>query len=251
MKKEIFVHRPHDYPGLIKRWKKIARVSRLKFSKVGEFDGFGVYEFRSPNLNQTDGIYMSAGIHGDEPGAVEGLTRWAEMNPDQLARIPVIIFPCLNPWGYSCNSRNSRAGDDLNRKWGGDKHPMTSVIQSRIKRFSFRLALTLHEDYDGDGTYLYELIRGSGAEGFGAKILKSVHHIISPDSRNLIDGRKARDGIIRPRPRKIIPDEMPEALHLFKLHTNRSLTIETPSEFDFRIRAEAHLKMIASALCLE
>ena len=73
MNKEIFVHRPHDYPGLIRRWKKIARVSRLKFSKVGEFDGFGVYEFRSPNLNQTDGIYMSAGIHGDEPGAVEGL----------------------------------------------------------------------------------------------------------------------------------------------------------------------------------
>ena len=85
----------------------------------------------------------------------------------------------------------------------------------------------------------------------GAEDFKSVHHIISPDSRNLIDGRKARGWHHPTTTEKNYPDEMPEALHLFKLHTNRSLTIETPSEFDFRSRAEAHLKMIESALCLE
>ena len=243
--------RVHHYPDLLRRWRKISRAAGLKMSKIISSDGLPVYEVKSSALTQTNGIYLSAGIHGDEAAGVEGLVRWAEVNLAKLSKLPLIFFPCLNPWGLIHNSRNSQSGDDLNRSWGGSENRLTSAVQDRIRGMSFRLCLNLHEDYEGNGMYLYELARGKKKSGLGETILKSVSKIIAPDSRNLIEGRKARDGIIRPRNRNILPGEMPEALFLFKQHTDQSYTLETPSEFDFQRRADAQLKMIHTALKMQ
>jgi len=240
--------RVHHYPDLLRRWRKISRAAGLKMSKIVSSDGLPVYEVRSPALTQTNGIYLSAGIHGDEAAGVEGLARWAEVNLRQLSSLPLIFFPCLNPWGLIHNSRNSQSGDDLNRSWGGSGNLLTSTVQNRIRGMSFQLSLNLHEDYEGNGVYLYELTRGRAHPSLGEIILKSAAKIIVPDSRELIDGRKAKDGIIRPRPRNILPDEMPEALFLFKQHADQSYTLETPSEFDFQGRADAQFRMIHTAL---
>ena len=240
--------RVHHYPDLLRRWRKISRAAGLKMSKIISSDGLPVYEVRSPALTQANGIYLSAGIHGDEAAGVEGLARWAEVNLSQLSTLPLIFFPCLNPWGLIHNSRNSQSGDDLNRSWGGSGNLLTSAVQNRIRGMSFQLSLNLHEDYEGNGVYLYELTRGRAHPVLGEIILKSAAKIIVPDTRALIEGRKARVGIIRPRPRNILPDEMPEALFLFKKHTDQSYTLETPSEFDFQGRAEAQFEMIHTAL---
>ena len=240
--------RVHHYPDLLRRWRKISRAAGLKMSKIISSDGLPVYEVRSPALTQANGIYLSAGIHGDEAAGVEGLARWAEVNLSQLSTLPLIFFPCLNPWGLIHNSRNSQSGDDLNRSWGGSGNLLTSAVQNRIRGMSFQLSLNLHEDYEGNGVYLYELTRGRAHPVLGEIILKSAAKIIVPDTRALIEGRKARDGIIRPRPRNILPDEMPEALFLFKKHTDQCYTLETPSEFDFQGRAEAQFEMIHTAL---
>lgn len=251
MKKFFSYARVHHYPDLLRRWRKISRAAGLKMSKIISSDGLPVYEVRSPALAQTNGIYLSAGIHGDEAAGVEGLARWAEVNLTQLSTLPLIFFPCLNPWGLIHNSRNSQSGDDLNRSWGGSGNLLTSAVQNRIRGMSFQLSLNLHEDYEGNGVYLYQLTRGRAQPAMGEIILKSAAKIIVPDSRNLIEGRKARDGIIRPRPRNILPDEMPEALFLFKQHTDQSYTLETPSEFDFQVRADAQFRMIHSALKIQ
>ena len=50
---------------------------------------------------------------------------------------------------------------------------------------------------------------------------------------------------------RFLPDEMPEALFLFKQHTDQSYTLETPSEFDFQGRADAQFRMIHSALKMQ
>ena len=146
--------RVHNYPDLLRRWRKISRAAGLKMSKIISSDGLPVYEVRSPALTQTNGIYLSAGIHGDEAAGVEGLARWAQVNLTQLSSLPLIFFPCLNPWGLIHNSRNSQSGDDLNRSWGGSGNLLTSAVQNRIRGMSFQLSLNLHEDYEGNGVYL-------------------------------------------------------------------------------------------------
>ena len=65
-----------------------------------------------------------------------------------------------------------------------------------------------------------------------------------------IEKRKVRDGIIRPRPRNFLADELPEALYLFQNHTDHSYTLETPSELDLGVRVNAQVRMIEAALTL-
>ena len=65
-----------------------------------------------------------------------------------------------------------------------------------------------------------------------------------------IDGRKATDGIIRPRPSKPPEDGFPEALHFYLNHKCPTYTIETPSEFDLHLRIEAQKAMIQKALSI-
>ncbi|MEK9773501.1 MAG: M14 family metallocarboxypeptidase [Opitutae bacterium] len=217
-------------------------------STVLKVDGSFVHEIRSPAFPDEGGIYLSAGIHGDEVAGVEGLTRWAEAEVRRIRKLPLLIFPCLNPWGFAQNSRLSKEGHDLNRLWGGSLNSLTTAIQLRIGGMRFRASINLHEDYEAGGAYLYELSRPGGPLEIGERILRGVEELIPRDTRALIDGRKAINGIIRPRPRNFEPDRLPEALLLSRKHTDLSFTLETPSEFDLKIRAMAHERMIREAL---
>ena len=73
-----------------------------------------------------------------------------------------------------------------------------------------------------------------------------------PDSRKTIEGRKAKNGIVR---RSITPDLMPdwpEAFLLHFRHATRTFTIETPSEFsiDARVAAQEAILDTAVKKCL-
>ena len=109
------LYRSHNYKFLIQRWRSVCRTSGLRISKVAEIDGFPCYEIYSPVLHSQNTIYLSAGIHGDETGSTEGLLAWAESNLSTLRSLPLLIYPCLNPWGLENNSRFDAIGVDLNR----------------------------------------------------------------------------------------------------------------------------------------
>src|SRR5215471_7082907 len=153
-------NRAHDVPHLLARWKRLARSLRLKtesLCKVGDYEIL-VMERRG----DARGLYVSAGIHGDEPGATEGLFRWAVRGGlEELLsrRIPFLIAPCLNPWGIANNRRSNAQGVDLNRQFLSEKISPIPELRARVKCAHYQLALTLHEDYDGQGLYLYE-VRG-------------------------------------------------------------------------------------------
>jgi hypothetical protein len=66
----------------------------------------------------------------------------------------------------------------------------------------------------------------------------------------VIDGRKARNGIIRPRPTNPPKDGFPEALHFYIEHRCLTLTLETPSEFDLLLRINAQSAMIEKAVSI-
>ena len=92
-------YRSHDYKFLIQRWRKVCQSSGLCMQKICEFDNYPCFEISSPVLQNHDVIYLSAGIHGDEPASSQGLLKWAESNLNQLSSFPFLIYPCLNPWG--------------------------------------------------------------------------------------------------------------------------------------------------------
>ena len=239
-------HRVHDYPYLLKRWKSLARKSGLKGTVFATGDDFDLMCFRSPALKNTGGIYLSGGIHGDEPASVEGLYQWAELHGSMLRELPLMVFPCLNPWGLVHNRRTDRQNCDLNRCYHLSDIPRIQAQKELLRGFTFRLAMCLHEDYDAQGVYLYEIRKKLTT--FGQELLSAAGYYIPVDLRRMIEGRRAQQGWIA---RRVNLKKFPvfaEGIYVAFHHSERTITAETPSEYDLGKRVEAQIAMIQRAI---
>ena len=63
-------HRCHDDRALVARWRRIARASGLQLTAFAESGGHPVYALQT-RARSPGGLYVSAGIHGDEPAGPE------------------------------------------------------------------------------------------------------------------------------------------------------------------------------------
>ena len=102
-------------------------------------------------------VYISAGIHGDEPAGPLALLRLVRADhwPDQCE---FLLCPALNPYGLAHNQRVNRDGLDLNRQYLKPVAPeVVSHCAWLTEQGRFDLALCLHEDWEAKGFYLYEL----------------------------------------------------------------------------------------------
>ncbi|MDD5199921.1 MAG: M14 family metallocarboxypeptidase [Terrimicrobiaceae bacterium] len=244
--------RAHDYGHLIRRWRPVARAHGLRLMPFASAGGYELYcvEPRRPHPARP-WIYLSAGIHGDEVGSTEGCLEWlatTRLAPDDFN---LMAFPCLNPWGIVNNMRTDAEGRDLNRTYHDDSVPQTTAHKALLSGRRFDLALALHEDYDANGIYIYE-IKGRRPHWAGAMLAAAARHL-PIDTRRTIEGRSSRAGIVR---RKIDFDQMPlhpEAFTLHCHHAARTFTIETPSEAHLDARVAAHVAVVETAvrLCLD
>ncbi len=237
--------RAHDYRHLIARWRGVARAAGLRLEAFAQSGGYPVYCLRTRN-GFAGGLYISAGIHGDEPAGCEGLLRWAARHLPRLMRrlppLPILLLPCLNPWGLIHNRRTDEAGNDLNRIFNRRDISPVGELQDLLVGRCFDLALHLHEDYDAQGNYLYEL--NAERTSWGHQLLARCRAALPIDGRRRIDKRRfeaglyLRQGAVRPIP------EHPEALHLYRAHCPHVFTFETPSEFDLKRRVQAQVLLI-------
>lgn len=244
--------RSHDYGRLVRLWRSVARARGLDFQPCAAAGGYEIFcaETRRPDA-ALPWIYLSAGIHGDEPAATEACLEWMASTPLTERDFNVMIFPCLNPWGLVNNCRLDADGRDLNRTYHDDSVPQTAAHKARMAGRRFDVALALHEDYDATGVYIYEL---RGAKPYWAeKLLAAAARHLPADTRRRIEGRGNSGGIVR---RKITPAMMPQHPEAFVLcfqHTDRTFTLETPSEAHIDDRVAAHVAMVETAarLCLD
>lgn len=221
-----------DYRLLLERWLSLVRrVPSLTLSVFGEAGGYPlvVVETEQPDPDAAS-IYLSAGIHGDEPAPVEALIQWAETMATRggFSGMNMMIFPCLNPWGLERNDRLDAEGRDLNRCYHSKKVPQIAAQLRMMKGRRFHVAACLHEDYDARGFYLYEI--AAKRPHWGESLCGYLARIMDCDERRNIDGHRCRNGMIR---RKVTPNLMrghPEAFLLHFKHAERTFTIETPSE---------------------
>jgi hypothetical protein len=237
-------HRAHDYPHLIERWRAVARRADLVMRRLAAGPEFNSYTVRSRTLPREGTIYISAGIHGDEPAGTEGLITWAEKNTRLLKRRPFFLVPCINPWGLVNNSRTDSARRDLNRSFQDDVIPGIAALKRAMAKRRFSLALTLHEDYDAVGIYIYE-IRGA-LPYWGEALIEAAGPHVPADWRPEIEGREAEGGLVRPVLDMKIFEEMglPEAVYMRLQGCPRVFTIETPSEYGLDRRVRAHVAVI-------
>jgi hypothetical protein len=195
----------------------------------------------------TSSVYISAGIHGDEPGgplAVRQLmleNAWPPLTT-------IYLCACLNPEGFRLNRRENEAGIDLNRDY---LHFQSDVVRTHaawitlLPRFDF--ALCLHEDWESNGFYLYEL-NPDGRKTYSSLILEEVAKVCPIDLSTEIEGRPASNGLIQPNPDPASRPQWPEAFYLVNHKTRLSYTLEAPSDFPLAVRVAALVTAVKTAL---
>jgi murein peptide amidase A len=197
-----------------------------------------LHAYRRVGANARKRLYISAGIHGDEPAGPLAVLELLRQNqwPDALE---VLICPCLNPTGFSLNSRESARGLDLNREY---LQPSAPEILAHIawldRQPRFDATLCLHEDWESHGFYVYEVGLANQLT-FAEEIIQRVTPLCPVDQSTLIEGREAHGGIIRPSLDPASRPQWPEAFYLITHKTPVSCTLEAPSDFPMHVRVAA------------
>lgn len=218
-----------------------------EFSRVGD-DPLSLW--RTADVHPAlPSVYISAGIHGDEPAGTLALLDLLQSGAlREVANFT--LFPALNPAGLRAGTRTNADGVDLNRDYLSCS---TAEVAAHVQwlRNNYRaydLTLSLHEDWETEGFYLYEIIT-TEAPSLAPAILADVAPIIPLQPKGIIDGHDmVADGYIHHESTPDEPKGWPEAIFHVTLAPSRSYTFETPSALPMDLRIRAQVTAVRRAL---
>jgi murein peptide amidase A len=192
-------------------------------------------------------LYISTGIHGDEPAGPLAALRLLQEDawPEAAA---IWLCPCLNPTGFQLNRRENAAGLDLNRDYLRSQSPETRAHVDWLQRQPrFDVSLCLHEDWESNGFYIYEL-NPDNRPSFAEKMLAAAAKFCPVDTSPVIENWAAQNGVIRPNINPADRPQWPEALYLITHKTCQSYTLEAPSDFPLPARVAALAAAVRAVL---
>jgi anti-anti-sigma factor len=232
-------------------------------------EGCGLFGFSRMSPTATKSAYISSGMHGDEPApplAVLDLL-WRNEWP---AEWNIYLCPCLNPSGFGANKRENAEGIDLNRDY---YESVSKEIQAHVawleKQPPFSVAMSLHEDWEAEGFYFYQLGPLS-VEPVIHHLLGELAQVCTIDESSMIDRLPAEEGVLDlafhslqmneavidglgdpsldasdlPRLRSI----WSEPIFLINRKTRVSYTFESASAFPLELRVQALTRAVDALL---
>ncbi|MEK6889960.1 MAG: M14 family metallocarboxypeptidase [Nanoarchaeota archaeon] len=232
---EYFVNRlksiTHDYMNLNDIWKT-------------NYGSIYYIHLKSKSENPIK-IFLSAGVHGDEPAGVEAVIRFLEAdNSSLLDYFEFYILPCLNPYGYARNVRWNSDGLDINRTFENNLSMEAVLVKTLLADKQFDLSIDFHEDWEYRGFYLFEISKDNSQ--LGKEIINKIACKCEIKKEERIDGFINNNGVI-----KLDCEEFGErvmALYLANNHVQHSITLETPTQWAFDKRVLTHLESLSIIL---
>ena len=233
---------------LAARFEVAGRAARFRVERFGEAAKCPLLALTKRTPGPRPRIYLSAGIHGDEPAPPLALLEMMEAGVFD-ERAVWFICPLLNPAGFTHGTRENADGLDLNRDYKDFRSAEIAAHGAWLRRQPrFDLSLCVHEDWEAKGFYLYEL-NPEDRPSLAEQMIAAVAPVCPIDTATEIDGRPvAVPGIIRPVSDPLLRENWPEAIYLRANHTTLSYTIETPSGFPLAQRIAALRAALEAAL---
>ena len=219
------------------------------FGQQGEFKLLALHRPPPSTLSSQPStrIYLSTGIHGDEPAGPLAALRLLQ-NDRWPANAELWLCPCLNPTGFVLNRRENAGGKDLNRDY---RHLETTEVRAHIawleRQPQFDVYLCLHEDWESHGFYLYEQ-NPDGKPSLAETIIGAVLRICPIDPSEMIEDRPAKNGVIRPNLDPRTRPQWAEAFYLIRHKSPLGYTLEAPSDFPLPTRVKALTEGVRAAL---
>lgn len=239
---------PLDPADFLPRLDRAARQAGFAGEQFGEIAGHALRAYTKPSAPDAPAVYLSAGIHGDEPAPPWALFDLVEQGVFD-SRAAWHVCPLLNPSGFTQRTRENFQGIDLNRDY---QQPQTAEIRAHVawlqRQPRFTASFCLHEDYEAQGFYLYEL-NPDNRPTLADAVLRAVQPLGPIETSAVIDGRPAdAPGIIRPHSDPLLRENWPEAIYLRHHHTTLSYTFETASLRPLPERIATQIAAVRAAL---
>jgi hypothetical protein len=236
-----------DITAVLHDIEEAARRTGWSFEPIPVTPRFELHTWHRPTSRTSMRLYISAGIHGDEPAGPLAVRQLMRENP-WPTDVEIWLCPCLNPTGFPLNRRESADGFDLNRQYLHLEAAETRAHIEWLKRQPpFDVTLCLHEDWEAHGFYLYEL-NPDNQPSHAAEIIRGVSEVCVIDPSAEIEGRAASGGIIRPSVDPVSRPHWPEAFWLLQNKTRHSYTLEAPSDFPLETRVAALVTAVKMVL---
>lgn len=235
-----------DAGALIAEIVALAEASGWAREDIGD-TGLGLFALRRRMAQPKRAVYISAGIHGDEPAGPLAVRRLLQENR-WPAHADLWLCPCLNRRGFAAGTRENPEGVDLNRDY---REPKSAEVRAHVawleRQPRFDFALLLHEDWEAHGFYVYA--RSEGRSGsLASVIVDAVKEICPVDSSQQIDGWPAKGGVIVANDDPKSRLRWAEAIYLTQRHCEQAYTLEAPSDFSMTTRVEALVIGVRAAL---
>lgn len=228
-----------DYPAFIAKFSARAREEGFSETVLAETEDGPLLAWGKGDKGPA--VYLSAGIHGDEPAGPLAAMRLMESGffGDGYRWM---ICPALNPGGLALGTRENRAGLDLNRDYLTRVSPEVAAHATWLSLQPVPdLFVSLHEDWETDGFYFYEINLGEDKPERADAILAAVSGHFHAQPGPGIDGHDVRaPGWIYHRAEADLPGSWPEAIFLARRGCPLSFTFETPSKASLKARVAAH-----------
>lgn len=232
-----------DVAETLAELERAAQRAGFQVEVFGEVAALPLLGLTRPGPSGAPRIYLSAGVHGDEPAPPAAVLSLLET--DALSREKAwTIVPLLNPTGLLANTRENAEGIDLNRDYALGQTAEVRAHRAWLAGRQFDLAVCLHEDWEAQGFYVYEVLPDKPARRPAEAVLAAVEKIAPIENGTEIDGFAAQGGIIHPPAEAREPDrtDLPEALYLHFHYAPLGLTFETPSNaLPLRERVACHV----------
>ncbi|MCX6883067.1 MAG: M14 family metallocarboxypeptidase [Verrucomicrobia bacterium] len=215
-----------DIQAVLSEIDELARQLDWQPQKICSDDDLIINAYVRPSSPSSHCFYISSGIHGDEPAG------------------PLAVLEM----GCALGTRNNGQGIDLNRHY---RQPVVRETISHIHWLQscprFDCSVLLHEDWEANGYYLYEL-NGVDGTSVSRQIIEAVGQLCPIHADGPVDDWQSCDGVIRPSIDPIERPEWPEALFLLEQKTRRNYTLEAPSDFDLPLRVASHISALRTVL---
>jgi hypothetical protein len=236
-----------NYAEVTERLKRLdVPIERIGIVHAKENINLPIHQIRlASSVDTPKHILITGGMHGDEPAGVAAVLQFLERdNTALLNQFSFFVIPCINPYGYVHNTRETLDGRDINRAFEAEDVAEVAIVKKALGQSQFSLTIDFHEDYDATGFYLYE---GKRDEKYiGPKLATAAKAIgaIDPEDPGE-DAPDLAEGVYKVADSWGTQGLAPYLLHF---HSEHVIISETPTVWQLEQRAALHLTILDTAL---
>ena len=229
------------YEQFVQRLSAACANHHIAIKEIASADEYKVHSLVI-NPEQKSTVAITAGTHGEEPGAPYGVLEWLERGvfPSSTR---IVVIPLVNPYGFDHGTRRNQNNQDTNRHFIDAK--ATDANEAIVKNListkpSF--LLDFHEDEDKKDFYLYASHKAPKS------VIQSVRTIASKyfsilDQKEVYDSPLDRGVVIE------LPIHHSDTLDKYLLERGTNyITTEAPGKAPMKDRVEFVVQVINTLL---